>query len=69
MRHQCGHLIPSVRNIFKILGCHKRDNTTHKSLGKAKLTSAEGCALDKESEKQAHGVGSLLGLHVFQNML
>jgi hypothetical protein len=44
MRHQCGHLIPSVRNIFKILGCHKRDNTTHKSLGKAKLTSAEGCA-------------------------
>jgi hypothetical protein len=39
----------SVRNEFRILGCHKIDNTTQKSKGKAKFTSAEGCATDKES--------------------
>jgi hypothetical protein len=33
----------TVRNIFKILGCHKTDDTTQKSTGKTKFTSAEGC--------------------------
>jgi hypothetical protein len=32
-----------VRNIFKILGCHERNDTTQKSIGKAKFTSTEGC--------------------------
>jgi hypothetical protein len=32
----------SVRNIFKILECHERDDTTPKSIGQAKFTSAEG---------------------------
>jgi hypothetical protein len=32
-----------VRNIFKILGYHERDNTTQKSTDKAIFTSAEGC--------------------------
>jgi hypothetical protein len=44
--HQCvlkAHIWESsVRNIFKILECHERDDTTQKSIGKAKLTSAEG---------------------------
>jgi hypothetical protein len=31
-----------VRNIFKILGCHERYDTTQKSIGQAKLSSAEG---------------------------
>jgi hypothetical protein len=29
-----------VKNIFKVLGCHERDDTTQKSIGKAKFTSA-----------------------------
>jgi hypothetical protein len=33
----------TTKNIFTILGCHKRDDTTQKSVGKAKFTSAEGC--------------------------
>jgi hypothetical protein len=32
-----------VRNSFKISGCHKTDDATQKSTGKAKFTSAEGC--------------------------
>jgi hypothetical protein len=52
-----------------MLGCQERDDTTQKSLGKAKFTPAEGCAPDKESEKQARGAGSPLGFHVFENML
>jgi hypothetical protein len=31
-----------VRNIFKILGCHERDDTSQKSISKTKFTSAEG---------------------------
>jgi hypothetical protein len=31
------------------LGCHERHNTTQMSIGKTKLTSAEGCATDKDS--------------------
>jgi hypothetical protein len=45
-------LVPTVRNIFKILECHKRDDTTQKSTSKAKFTFAEGCTL-----------GSLGGMH------
>jgi hypothetical protein len=50
----------SVRTIFKILGY----NITQKSIGKAKFTSAEGCAPEKESGKQAHQVGSPLGFYL-----
>jgi hypothetical protein len=52
----------TVRNIFKILGCHERDNTAQKSLGKAKFTSAEGRI--PESGKQAHQAGSPLGFYL-----
>jgi hypothetical protein len=31
-----------VRNIFKILGCHRRDDITQKSIGKAKLLLQKG---------------------------
>jgi hypothetical protein len=31
-----------VRNSFKILGYHERDDTTQKSTGKAKFTSEKG---------------------------
>jgi hypothetical protein len=58
-----------VLEISKILGCQERDDTTQKSLSKAKFTSAEGCAPDKESEKQAQGAGSLFRFHVFHNTL
>jgi hypothetical protein len=44
---ECSHI---VRNEFRILGCHERDDTTQKSIGKAKFTPAEGCATDKESD-------------------
>jgi hypothetical protein len=47
----------SVRNTFKILGCHKRDDTTQKSIGKAKFISAEGCT-----------PGSLEGMHTRQEV-
>jgi hypothetical protein len=32
-----------VRNIFKLLGCHERDDTIQKSTGKSTFTFAEGC--------------------------
>jgi hypothetical protein len=48
------HHLGFVRNIFKILGCQKRDNTTPKSIGKGKFTSAEAYAPDKKSGKQTH---------------
>jgi hypothetical protein len=47
-----------VRNIFKILGCQERDDTTHKSIGKAKFTSTEGCTTP----------GSLVGMHTGQEV-
>jgi hypothetical protein len=53
-------MLAYVRNEFGILGCHKRDDTTQNSLGKAKFISADGCATDKESGKKAHWAGSLL---------
>jgi hypothetical protein len=63
--HEPPDLIPSsVRNSFKLLGCHERDDTTQKSVGKTKFTSAEWCASDKESGKQAHLVGSPLGFYL-----
>jgi hypothetical protein len=37
-----GSILSMVRNIFKILGCHEREDTTQKSIGKAKFTSAKG---------------------------
>jgi hypothetical protein len=33
--------LPYVRNIFKILGFQERDDTTQRSIGKAKFTSVE----------------------------
>jgi hypothetical protein len=53
-------LVTNVRNIFKILGCHEKE-TTQKSTSKAKITSSEGCATDKE---QAHLTGSPLGFYL-----
>jgi hypothetical protein len=47
-----------VRNIFKILGCHKRDDTTQKSTGKTKFTSAEGSTT----------AGSLGGKHTWREV-
>jgi hypothetical protein len=37
----------TARNEFRIIVCHERDGTPQKSLGKAKFTSAEGCAIDR----------------------
>jgi hypothetical protein len=43
-----------VRNIFNILGCHERHDTTWKSLDKAKFTSVEGCAPWQKSLGSKH---------------
>jgi hypothetical protein len=40
-----------VRNIFKILGCHGRDDASQKSIGKAKLTSAKGHTSERLGSK------------------
>jgi hypothetical protein len=54
----------TVKNILKILGCHERDNTTPKLIGKATFTSAKGYAPYKESGKEEHWVGSLLWFYL-----
>jgi hypothetical protein len=50
------NFILTVRNIFSILGYHKRHNTTQKSRGKANFTSAGGCT--PESLKASTWAGS-----------
>jgi hypothetical protein len=41
------------------------ERNTQESFSKAKsFTSAERCATDKKADKQAHGVGSLLGFYI-----
>jgi hypothetical protein len=35
------------------LGCHEKDNTTQKSISKAKFTSAEGCTPESLGSKNA----------------
>jgi hypothetical protein len=40
-----------VRNIFKILGCYQAEDTTQKSVGKAKFTFAERCIPESMGRK------------------
>jgi hypothetical protein len=40
----CLFLLFLVRNKSRILGCHKKDDTTQESIGKAKFTFAKGYA-------------------------
>jgi hypothetical protein len=54
--------ITAIRNIVKIFGYHERDNTTQKSIGKAKFTSAEECAPNKVWEASTLGEKSTLVL-------
>jgi hypothetical protein len=39
--------LPQERKYITDIYCHEIDNTTQKSIGKAKFTSAEGCTTDR----------------------
>jgi hypothetical protein len=45
------HSYMLVRNILKLPGCQERHNTTQKSTGKEKYTSAEGCTPESLGNK------------------
>jgi hypothetical protein len=45
-----------VRNTFKILGCHERDVTIQKSIGKAIFTVQKGAHQILESKYTGRGI-------------
>jgi hypothetical protein len=54
--------LPIVRNIFKMLECHERDDTTQKSAGQAKFTSEKGA--HQKPGRHAHWAGSPQGFYL-----